>query len=47
MGVYIFGGFWGIILCYFRILSIGAGAIALGFVFYKLIGPVGRWYEGI
>lgn len=28
-----------------RILSIVVGAIALGFVFYKLIGPVGHWYE--
>jgi membrane associated rhomboid family serine protease len=28
-----------------RILSIFVGAIALGFVFYKLIGPVGHWYE--
>ncbi|MGJ7537381.1 MULTISPECIES: hypothetical protein [unclassified Variovorax] len=28
-----------------RILFIFAGAIALGFVFYKLIGPVGHWYE--
>jgi membrane associated rhomboid family serine protease len=28
-----------------RILSIVVGAITLGFVFYKLIGPVGHWYE--
>lgn len=28
-----------------RLLCILAGAIALGSVFYKLIGPVGHWYE--
>lgn len=28
-----------------RTLSIAVGAIVLGLVFYKLIGPVGRWYE--
>ncbi|MET3179919.1 hypothetical protein EJP69_26660 [Variovorax gossypii] len=28
-----------------RILFIVVGAIALGFVFYKVIGPVGYWYE--
>lgn len=28
-----------------RPLCILAGAIALGLVFYKLIGPVGHWYE--
>lgn len=28
-----------------RILFIVVGAIALGFVFYKVIGPVGHWYE--
>jgi len=28
-----------------RALSIAIGAIVLGLVFYKLIGPVGHWYE--
>lgn len=28
-----------------HILFIASGAIALGFVFYKLVGPVGHWYE--
>jgi len=28
-----------------RILSIVVGAIALGSVFYKLIGLAGHWYE--
>ncbi|HEX7863975.1 MAG TPA: hypothetical protein VF555_03455 [Variovorax sp.] len=28
-----------------RILFIVVGAIALGFVFYKVIGPMGHWYE--
>ena len=28
-----------------RLLCIWTGAIALGLVFYKLIGPVGHWYE--
>ncbi|MBD9664629.1 hypothetical protein J2W37_001930 [Variovorax paradoxus] len=28
-----------------RLLCILTGAIALGLVFYKLIGPVGHWYE--
>ncbi|WPH21062.1 hypothetical protein [Variovorax paradoxus] len=28
-----------------RLLCILVGAIALSLVFYKLIGPVGHWYE--
>ena len=28
-----------------RILSAVAGAAALGFLTYKVIGPVGHWYE--
>ncbi|AGU47686.1 hypothetical protein VAPA_1c05560 [Variovorax paradoxus B4] len=28
-----------------RLFFIVVGATALGFIFYKLIGPVGHWYE--